>query len=132
MAITVNDADIYVSANCIDLDEWAGADEAKKQRTLNVASRNLAVAYPKYTIPDAAVYEFTNVLITLFSDATKLAQQGVTSHTLSGVNSISFKDSAVNEVGGSLRKFIPQSALDLISAENGVTLSKRASKWTVM
>lgn len=132
MMVSVSSADIYVSANCIDIDEWAGADEAKKQRTLNVASRNLAVAYPKYTIPDAAVYEFTNVLITLFGDATRLAQQGVTGYTVTGVISLDFKDSAVNEVGGNLRKYIPQSALDLIGAENGVTLSKRASKWAVM
>jgi len=132
MAITVIDADTYINAECIDIDEWAGADEAKKQRTLNVATRNLAVAYPKYTIPDAAVYEFTNVLITLFSDATRLAQQGVTGYAVPDAVSISFKDNAVNEVGGSLRKFIPQSALDLIGAENGVTLSKRASKWMVM
>lgn len=132
MAITVNGADLYINAECIDVDEWVSADEAKKQRTLNVAARNLAVAYPKYTIPDAAVYEFTNVLITLFSDATRLAQQGVTGYAVSGVISLNFKDSAVNEVGGNLRKYIPQSALDLIGAENGVTLSKRGVKWTVM
>lgn len=132
MAITVNDADTYIHANCIDIEEWEGADEAKKQRIVNVASRDLAQFYPKYTIPDAAVYEFANVLATVFGDTARLAQQGISHYSVNGVAFFTYKDDIVGAPGGSTRKYIPQSALDIIGAENGVTISKRAIKWVTM
>ncbi|WP_151737240.1 hypothetical protein [Paenibacillus tengchongensis] len=121
----VTGADLYISANCIDIDDWAGADEAKKLRIVNVASRDLARFYPQYTIPDAAVYEFANVLATVFGDTAGIAQKGVVSTSVGGKVSVNFKDSAVNGPGGSTRKYIPQAALDLIGAENGVKLALR-------
>ncbi|AWB45279.1 hypothetical protein DCC85_14290 [Paenibacillus sp. CAA11] len=132
MAVTVDDANAYIAANCIDIDEWIGADEAKKQRIVTVAARDLARYYSKYTIPDAAVYEFANVLATVYGDVAGAMQKGVVSQSIGGKISVSYKDALVTGPGGDTRKFIPQAALDIIGAENGVTLSKRAPKWTVM
>jgi hypothetical protein len=132
MAITVEDANTYISANCIDIDDWTDAGEAKQLRIINVAARDLAQFYPKYTIPDAAVYEFANVLATVYGDSVRLAQQGVSGFSLNGVASFNYKDSAINVPGGSTRKYIPQIALDLIGAENGVVISKRGAKWVTM
>lgn len=131
-AITLDDAKAYIAANCIDIDEWESASEAKKQRIVTVAARDLAQFYPQYTIPDAAVYEFANVLATVYGDTARLAQQGIASNTVTGVVATTFADGAVNLPGGSTRKFVPQTALDLIGAANGVTLSKRGVKWVTM
>ncbi|MOA41319.1 hypothetical protein D3C78_1632680 [compost metagenome] len=83
-------------------------------------------------IPDVAVYEFANVLATVFGDMARLAQQGIASSSVSGVTSTTYKDAAISEPGGSTRKYVPQTALDLIGAENGVTLSKRRVGWVTM
>ncbi|WP_178023023.1 hypothetical protein [uncultured Paenibacillus sp.] len=128
MALTLDDANDYIAANCIDIEDWTDADEAKKQRILNVASRTLTSKYPQYTIPDAAVYEFANELAIAFNDTNRLQIQGVASFGITGVANFTFKDWAKSGV----EAWIPQSALDLIGAENGVSLSKRAMKWTVM
>lgn len=129
----VTGADLYINANCIDVEEWLSADEAKKLRIVNVASRDLARFYPQYTIPDAAVYEFANVLATVYGDTAGIAQKGVVSTSVGGKVSVNFKDGTVSGPGGDTRKFIPQAALDLISAANGgVNISKRAAKWVTM
>ncbi|UKS30158.1 hypothetical protein LOZ80_14945 [Paenibacillus sp. HWE-109] len=132
MAANVGNADEYIAQNCIDVEDWTDSDEAKKLRIVNVANRTLTTKYPKYTIPDAAVYEFANVLATVFNDTNRLQQQGVTQFSLSGVASFQFKDASVNSAGSDVAKFIPQAALDLIGAENGVKLSKRSVAWTVV
>lgn len=132
MAVNVTDADAYIGANCIDIEDWVDSDEARKQRILNVAGRTLVARYPQYTIPDSAVYEFANVLATVFNDTNRLAQTGVTMVTINGVATYDFKEALVNGPGGDLARFIPQSALDLIGAENGVTISKRRVAWTVL
>ncbi|MEC0167862.1 hypothetical protein [Paenibacillus graminis] len=77
------------------------------------------------------MYEFANVLATVFGDTAGAMQKGVTSQSVGRV-SISFKNELVTGPGGSTRKYIPQAALDIIGAENGVTLSKRAPKWVTM
>lgn len=130
--VSVAEADTYISASCIDIEDWTDAEDAKKQRIVNVADRTLAVKYPKYTIPDAAVYEFANVLATVFNDTNRLQQQGVTAFALTGTVSFNFKDSEVRGPGGDLSRFIPQTALDIIGADNGVQLSRRAVGWSVM
>lgn len=127
-----SEANQYILQNCIDVEEWESASEAKKQRIVTVAARDLAQFYPQYTIPDAAVYEFANVLATVFGDSARLAQQGIASNTVTGVVATTFADGAVNLPGGSTRKYVPQTALDLIGAENGVSLSKRGVKWVTM
>jgi len=133
MAVSITDADAYISLNCIDVEDWTGSDEARKQRILNVAGRTLSVKYSTLTIPDNAVYEFANVLATVFSDTNRLQQQGVIQFSLPDTATFGFKPDLVTRPGEDPAKFIPQSALDLISAENGgVKLSKRSVGWTVL
>jgi len=129
MAINVTDADEYITLNCIDNEDWLDADEAKKQRTLNVAERKLTTKYARYTIPDAAVYEYANELSIAFNDTNRLQQHGVASFGLTGVANFTFKDWAKT----GLDAWISDTVLDLISGANGgVSLSRRAVKWTVL
>lgn len=128
MAANITEADEYIAANCIDIEDWESAEEAKKQRIINVASRTLTTKYPRYTIPDAAVYEFANELAIAFNDTNRLQQQGVAAFSLTGVASFTFKDWAKSGV----EAWIPQSALDIIGAENGVKIGARQAKWTVL
>ncbi|MCR8843084.1 hypothetical protein NQ117_05280 [Paenibacillus sp. SC116] len=132
MAVNITDATVYISANCIDIEDWTESDDAKKQRIVNVASRTLTTQYSKYTIPDSAVYEFANVLAIIFNDQNRLSKHGVTSFSVSGVASFSFDASSITGPDVDLSKFIPQSALTIIGAENGVKLGKRQAKWTVL
>ncbi|MFD1267570.1 hypothetical protein ACFQ3Y_09065 [Paenibacillus motobuensis] len=128
MALTIDDATAYIEENCISIDDWTDADEAKKQRIINVASRTLTNKYPKYTIPDAAVYEFANELAIAFNDTNSLQMQGVASFGITGVANFTFKDWAKSGI----EAWIPQSALDIIGEENGVTLGLRTIKWVTM
>ncbi|MFC4103604.1 hypothetical protein [Paenibacillus xanthanilyticus] len=133
MALTIEDATAYIALNCIDIEDWADADDAKKQRIVNVAQRTLTTRYASYTIPDNAVYEFANVLATVFNDTNRLQQQGVSGFSLQGAASFTFKTESVTGPAADLTKFIPQTALDLISAANGgVKLSRRNVGWTVL
>ena len=42
MAVSIADADSYISQNVIDTEDWADADEAKKQRMLNEIEQDTA------------------------------------------------------------------------------------------
>ncbi|MFF2886643.1 hypothetical protein [Paenibacillus sp. NPDC057967] len=129
MAVNILDADEYITLNCIDNEDWSDADEAKKQRILNVASRKLTTKYARYTIPDAAVYEYSNELSIAYNDTNRLQQQGVASFGLTGVANFTFKDWAKS----GLDAWISDTVLDLISEANGgVSLSRRTVKWTVL
>ncbi|GIQ63713.1 hypothetical protein PACILC2_22810 [Paenibacillus cisolokensis] len=129
MAVNIADADAYIAANCIDIEDWTDADDAKKQRILNVADRKLTTKYAQYTIPDAAVYEYANELAIAFNDTNRLQQQGVASFGLTGVANFTFKDWAKS----GLDAWISDTVLDLISEANGgVPLSRRSIKWTVL
>lgn len=132
MAVTVTDATTYITAQCVDVDDWTDSDEAKKLRMLNVAQRTLSATYPTYTIPDAAIFEFTNVLAIVFNDTNRQAQQGMTSFSIDKVGSFNFKDSIVGRPSDDLRKFIPQTSRDIIGTENGVKLPSRRVAWSVM
>ncbi len=131
MAVTIADADAYIGANVIDVEDWQDADDAKKQRILNVASRTLSVKYPTYVIPDAAVYEYAAELARQFNDTMVQAQRGVQSFSLSGVASFNFREAARDLVD-----LIPQAALDLIAADPAnADLPKPAKRrvgWTVL
>lgn len=127
--ISITDADLYIEQNVIDIEDWQDAEDSKKQRILNVASRTLATKYAELMIPDEAVYEFAAALAIAYNDTNKLNNQGVASFSITGVASFNFKDTQSRE----LASFIPQSTLDLISAANdGVKLGGRVVKWTVM
>lgn len=128
MAQTIEDATTYINANCISIDDWTDADDAKKLRIVNVAGRTLTAKYAQYTIPDAAVYEYANALAIAFNDTNALQQQGVASFGISGVANFTFKDGLKT----GLDTLIPDVALQLIGAANGVKLSKRAVKWVTM
>jgi len=129
MAVTIADADAYIGANVIDVEGWTDADDAKKQRILNVAFRTLSVKYPTYVIPDEAVYETAAAFATAFNDTMVQAQRGVQSFSLSGVASFTFREAARDLVD-----LIPQTALDLIAEENPdlPKPAKRRVGWTVL
>ncbi|MGM1023546.1 MAG: hypothetical protein ACQEXV_24170 [Bacillota bacterium] len=119
MAITITEADEYIRFNCIDTEDWIDSDDERKTRLMNVAARTISRKYPKYTIPDPAVYEFANVLSIKFNDTFKNAQNGATGFSVAGI-SFQFQD-----VNKDVDKMIPQSVLDLIGEENGVKLRLR-------
>jgi hypothetical protein len=116
MAVSITDADLHIRTQCLDVEDWLDSDEERKTRIMNVAARTLQRKFPKLTIPDPAVYEFSNVLAVKFNDTNKQAQNGVRGFSISG---ISFQFDAPEK---ELSRMIPQSALDLIGDENGVTL----------
>lgn len=132
MAVNVADADAYIALNCIYIEDWEDADEAKKTRILNVASRTLINRFPRYVIPDEAVYEFANVLVQVWNDTNKYARHGVNQFSVSGVASFGFKNEEVGSPDDDPAEYIPQAALDIIGDENGVKLPKRSVKWTVL
>lgn len=129
MAITIDDANAYISQYVIDNTDWNEADDDKKQRILNVAFRTLSNEYPDYLIPDEAVYEFAAILATVFNDTNKLRLQGVAGFAVTGVASFTFKDAGSDY---SLADFITADIRQMIGNVNGVTLSDREIKITVM
>jgi len=130
MAVNITDADSYINLNVINVDDWTEADEAKKQRIINVANRTLTKKFPDTVIPDNAVYEFSAILATVFNDVNKYAQQGVSQFSVSGVTSFQFNDANTKE----LDYFINRDVIDLINEANDerhqVSISK--VKWTVL
>lgn len=128
MAISITSADEYISLWCVDNEDWLDGDEARKQRILNVAERGLRFNYPKYTIPDAAVYEYANALSIAFNDVNKNQQAGIAGFSVTGVASFTFKDWAKT----GLDDLIPESALQLIGEENGIRLGGKRLLWTVL
>lgn len=129
MGQNVTLADTYINANCIDIEDWTDCDVAKKQRILVVAERTLRNKFPQYKIPDAAVYEFANELAIAFNETNRLQQQGVAAFSLTGVANFTFKDWAKSGI----LAWIPQSALDIIGAENGgVKIGLKTVKWVTM
>ncbi|WP_019241509.1 MULTISPECIES: hypothetical protein [Bacillus] len=119
MAVTISDADVYIAQNVIDIDDWADAEEAKKQRILTAASTTLSRKYKDYEIPDAAVYEFAPVLAIVFSDTYKMQRYGVNSFSVKGISFSFAGDSA------ELEQLIPKTAVDLISELNGIDLTPK-------
>lgn len=109
--MTPESADVYVTANVIENDDWLTLDAARKQTLLNVAVRELSAKYDGYTIPDEAVYEFAAVLSVAFNDTNRFAQQGVKSLTVKGA-SFSFKDAS-----GDISRLIPTQAARSINAD---------------
>lgn len=120
MALTIADADVYISANVLDIDDWMDADAARKQRLLNVANRTLVNRYSNYVIPDNAVYEFAAKLSAIFNDTNKLQQYGVKQFSMKGI-SMSFD----GKVSDDYSVFIPADVLTMIGEANGVVLSAR-------
>lgn len=129
MALTIDDANAYINAYVIDNTDWVEADDDKKQRILNVASRTLSNQYPDYVIPDEAVFEFAARLAIAFNDTNRLKMHGIAGYSITGVGSFTFKDSSTDL---SIADLIPKESLDLIGQANGVTLGDREIKIVVM
>lgn len=128
MAVNITDANTYIQANVIDIEDWLDADNAKKQRILNVAATTLQRRFPQYTIPDEAVYEFAAVLAVVFNDTNRLKQHGIDSFTIDGVGSFKFRGGSAD-----IEAHIPKTALAIIGGANGVKLSGgRRVMWTVL
>ncbi|MBT2714734.1 hypothetical protein [Bacillus sp. ISL-57] len=119
MALSIFEADDYISQNVIDVEDWDDSDDERKQRLINVANRALFNLYKNYVIPDEAVYEFVPKLATVFNDTYKMQQYGVQSFSVKGI-AFSFRNSEVD-----LSTIIPPSAIAIISEANGgVNLTK--------
>jgi hypothetical protein len=130
MAVTIENADLYINLNVIDIEDWDDTDANKKQRILNTGARVLSTAYPEYEIPDGAVYEYAAILATAFNDTNRLQMQGIEQISIADVGSFKF-----NRVIKDLAELIPQAALDLIGIENGtgsLNPLMKVTKWTVV
>jgi len=128
VAINITDANVYIESNVIDIEDWQGSDDDKKQRILNVANTVLTRKYGDYIIPDEAVYEYAASLAIAYNDTNRLNNQGIAGFSITGVGSFNFKDTLQRD----LESFIPKTAIDLIGETNGVKLGGRQAKWTVL
>lgn len=132
MALSIEAATAYISANVITSEDWTDCDDAKKTRILNVASQTLSDMYADYIIPDEAVYEFCATLATVFNDTNKYQQQGVAGFSVTGVGSFTFKDNNVSSViGQPLDQLVPKRAILLIDKANGITTARRVVGWII-
>jgi hypothetical protein len=139
--LSTADATVYIAANVVSNEDWNEADEAKKQRLVNVADRTLTdfcedrILTDKvttYMLPSEAVYEFAAFLAIAFNDTNKLQQQGVAGFSVTGVSSFTFKENNVQSaVGQPIVELIPASVKRLIEKENNVKLTGRIVGWLV-
>ncbi|WP_404351670.1 hypothetical protein LG311_10265 [Sutcliffiella horikoshii] len=121
MSLSISEADQYLETNLIDIEDWQDADDEKKQRIINVANSTLKRLYSDYIIPEAAVFEFANVLAIANNDTNRMNNHGIAGFSITGVGSFNFKDTLKRD----LITLIPQTTIDLIGEENGVKLSRR-------
>ncbi|WP_276914112.1 hypothetical protein [Aneurinibacillus aneurinilyticus] len=130
MALSITDADAYITLNVLSIEDWTDSDEQRKQRMINVASRTLSTKFSKYTIPDNAVYEFAAYLSRMFNDTNVQAQSGVQGFALSGVASFNFK----RDIPTELTDMIPKHVLDMINEANPdlPNVGGRRVSWTVL
>lgn len=130
MSVTIVEADDYINLHVIDIDDWVEADESKKQRILNTASRILVYKFKDLLIPNNAVYEFAAVLASATNDTNRMQMQGVESFSITDVGSFKF-----NRTISDFADLIPQSTLDIISLENGldgINTTLKTATWTVI
>lgn len=126
MAVNLTEATAYINANFIDNEDWADADDSKKQRILNVADSVLLRKFSNYTVPDNAVYQFAATLAIVFNDTNRLQTHGIAGQSITGVSSTTFKENKVSTPGGAdLATFIPQVVYELVGEANNVKLGKR-------
>lgn len=128
MAVSTVDATTYITSNLVTSEDWTDADDAKKQRLLNVAVRELTDfcderiltdKITSYTLPNEAVYEYAAYLAIAFNDTNKMQQQGVAGFSVTGVGSFTFKQNLTSSVLGlPLREIIPDTAKKLIDKAN--------------
>lgn len=130
--LSTAEATVYIEANIVSNEDWMDADEAKKQRLLNVANRTLTDKYEGLTIPSEAVYEFSAFLAIAFNDTNKMQQQGVAGFSITGVGSFTFKENNVGSaVGQPIEELVPNSVKRLLEKANNVKLAGRSLGWLV-
>lgn len=123
----LTEASDYITYYAIDNEDFLAVDDVGKTKLLNVADRTLKRAYKDSVIPVEAAYLFAAHLGGLFNDTTVLAQRGVASFGLSGIN-FTFKDWAKKD----LDEMIPADVRDLIEEANGGTSgSSRVKAWVL-
>lgn len=103
----------YVTYHAIDNEDFLANEQTNQVRFLNVAKRTLSSAYKNYVIPLEATYLFACVLNANFNDTTVLAQRGIASFGISGIN-FTFKDWAKKE----LSELIPEEIAEMIAEAN--------------
>jgi hypothetical protein len=124
--VDVTNADLYINANVIDIEDWQSADPDKKNRLLNAADATLKRQFSKYVIPDNAIYHFAAILAVVFNDTNRYQQHGVAGFSVTGVASFTFKENNVKTPGGTaLSSFISDDIYMLVGEANSVKLSKR-------
>ena len=129
MSLAINSADEYISLYVIDNADWLEADEEKKQRIINVASRTLEDTYEELIIPDEAVYEFSSVLSVIFNDTNRMNQQGIAGFSVTGVASFTFKETSAK---ASLEEAITPEVKKIIGKANGIKFGSRVIKDVIM
>ncbi|MED1527918.1 hypothetical protein P4U74_07070 [Bacillus pumilus] len=128
MAATVEGANDYINTFLVDTEDWIDADEEKKSRLLNRASSTLTRVFPKYIIPDKAVYEFVNVLAIAYNDTNRLNKHGISSFSITGVGSFNYKDTLRVED----EDLIPKESIVAIEEENDVKFGGKRIRRTVL
>lgn len=124
MSISIESANEYIESQIIDIEDWQEAEESKKQRILNAASRTLNHKFKRYEIPNEAVYHFSAWLAIAFNDTNRLQKHGIAGFSVTGVASFTFKKSNVDGTGTSLMSLIPDEVYNIIGDANGVNLSR--------
>ncbi|WP_412676740.1 hypothetical protein [Bacillus pumilus] len=128
LAATVEGANDYINTFLVDTEDWIDADEEKKSRLLNRASSTLTRVFPKYIIPDKAVYEFVNVLAIAYNDTNRLNKHGISSFSITGVGSFNYKDTLRVED----EDLIPKESIVAIEEENDVKFGGKRIRRTVL
>lgn len=131
MAISVENATLYMEQFCLDIIDWEIIDDTRRQRYLNVANRTLLDKFQGLIIPDEAVYETANSFSITFNDTNRLQFQGIDTFSIVGLGSFEFRKPTVKNQGNfNLSDYIPKTAIDLINQANGIASSDSRIKWT--
>lgn len=131
MAVSIDNADAYIANYVVDNVDWTESDTPRKNRILNVATRELNARFTGLIIPDEAVYEFAAVLAVAFNDTNRYQLQGVAGMSITGVGAFSFKGRNVVDSTGRPRLFdlIPYETFRLINDANpGANIKRRMIK----
>ena len=109
----LTEAIAYVTYHAIDNEDFLANEQTNQVRFLNVGKRTLSSAYKGYNIPLEATYLFACVLNANFNDTTVMAQRGVASFGVDGIN-FTFKDWAKKE----LSDLITEEIAEMIAEAN--------------
>lgn len=109
----LTEATEYVTYHAIDNEDFLANEQTNQVRFLNISKRTLSSAYKGYVIPLEATYLFACVLNANFNDTMIMAQRGVASFGISGIN-FTFKNWAKKE----LSELIPEEIADMIAEAN--------------